>query len=345
MASEAPPFWWQKADWRSALLWPVSLAWGPFAARRLRAGRRIAFELPVVSVATLAIGATGRTLIAMELARAARRAGRRPGLLTAGPAGTSATPHRVDAAHDLVRHVGGEALELARAAPTVVCADPLAGARALAADGRDVVIVADGRMTDRLAPDRLVVVADARRGLGNGHVVPAGPVRAPLVAQLRQADALVRLGDGDAADRLVRLAARAGRPVIEARLALPPGLAPAGRPVLAFAGIGDNDAFFEALARAGVAVAVARGFPDGHAYADDELADLEAAAAAQGLPVLTTRRDLDRLRQSGEAAVPLLARTRAAEPRLAFDPADALEVLVRDAVLEHVARKWIPVSG
>ncbi len=338
MAGDAPPFWWQKPDWRAALLWPASLLWGPLAARRLRARRQLAFELPVISVTTLAIGATGRTLIAIELARAARATGRRPGLLSSGPPGTSSAPHRVDARHDLARHVGGEALELARAAPMVVCSDMLAGARALAAEGCDLVIVADGRMADRLRPDRLVVVVDARRGLGNGRVVPAGPVRAPLPAQLRQAHALVRLGEGAAADRLVRLAARAARPLIEARIRLKEGAVPPGRPALALASIGDNGAFFETLRRAGADVRVERGFPDGHAYADDELAELEKIAAADGLTVLTTRRDRDRIGQSGEAGATLLPRTVAVEPVLTFDPSDALETLVRDAVADWRGR-------
>jgi tetraacyldisaccharide 4'-kinase len=343
--SEAPPFWWQKADWRAALLWPVSLAWGPIAARRARATRKVDFELPVISVSTLAIGATGRTIVAIEMARAALAAGRRPGLLTAGPPGTPAAPHRVDAHHDLVRHVGGEALELARVAPAVICADMPAGARALAADGCDLIIIADGRMSDRLAPDRLVVVADARRGLGNGHVVPAGPVRAPLVTLLRQAHAVVRLGEGDAADGVVRLAARAARPVIEARIDLAGDgtgdMAGDGRAALALAAIGDNEAFFETLRRAGVTIAMKRGFADGHLYAADELADLEAVAAAQDLRVVTTVRDLDRLRQAGDAAAPLLRRTVAARPTVTFDPVGALEALVRDAVLDWRSRRSV----
>src|SRR5690606_24936948 len=138
--------------------------------------------------------------------------------------------HRVDRHHDLTRHVGGEALELARAAPTVVCSDLAAGARALAAEGCDLIVVSDGRMADRLAPDRLVVVADARRGLGNGFVAPAGPVRAPLTSLLSQAHVLVRLGEGDRADAAVRLAARAARPVIEAHVGVDGGNVPEGTP-------------------------------------------------------------------------------------------------------------------
>lgn len=335
MASEAPPFWWQKPDWRAALLWPASALWGLVTARRMRRAGPPGFDLPVVSVATLAVGATGRTMLAVALARAAKRIGRRPGLLTTGPAGASSAPHRVDAHHDLVRHVGGEAVELARAAPTVVCADPLAGARALAAEGCDLIVLADGRFAGNLAADRVVVVADARRGLGNGFVVPAGPVRAPLTALLAQAHAVVRLGEGAAADPVVRLASRAARPVIDARIGLPPGLA---SPALAFCAIGDNDAFFEALERAGVDLVERRGFADGHAYAEDELADLAAVAEARGLPVLTTRRDLERVRQAGAAGEALLMRARAVEPVLSFDPAEALEALLRDTVLDWRSR-------
>jgi tetraacyldisaccharide 4'-kinase len=338
MASEAPPFWWQKADWRAALLWPAALLWGPVAARRLRAGRKIAFELPVISVATLAIGATGRTLVAAAIARAAQRGGKRPGLLSAGPQGTSSTPHRVDAHHDLVRHVGGEAIELARVATTVICADIAAGARALAAEGCDVIVIADGRMADRLETDRLVVVADARRGLGNGFVVPAGPVRAPLTALLTRADVIVRLGEGDAADGIVRRAARAARPVVEARIVMPQDLP---QRAMAFAAVGDNEGFFAALRRAGVDLAECRGFPDGHSYAEDELADLEDAATDLGLPVLTTRRDLERVKQAGLAGKAFARRAMAVEPELACDPVQALDALVRDAVMDWRNRRAV----
>ncbi len=339
MATEAPPFWWQKADWRAVTLWPASLVWGRIAAQRMARQKRIEFELPVISVSTMAIGATGRTLLAMALAEAAIDAGRRPGILTAGPRGTSGAPHRVDSHHDLARHVGDEALELASVAPTVVAADAAAGARALAADGCDLVLLADGRVSDRLAADRIVIVVEASRGLGNGFVAPAGPVRAPITSQLRQAHALVRLGSGDTADRLVRLASRAGRPVIDARISLDGAAAVVGRRLLAFAGLGDNAPFFAALKRAGAEVVQTRNFVDGHAYAQDELQDLIAAADAQQLELVTTRRDLLRLRQGGEAALAVARRALTVTPQLGFDPADGLQALVRGAIDAHRSRR------
>ena len=258
-------------------------------------------------------------------------------MLVSGAPGAASSPRRVDPHHDLVRHVGGDALELASTAPTVVCSDALAGARALAAEGCDLMIIADGRMGEQLRADRRVVVADARRGQGNRFVVPAGPVRAPVTAMLREAHVMVRLNEGDAADRLVRLASRAARPVVEARTRLPAGSVPM-RPVMALAAVRDNEGFFDSLRRAGAEIAVAKGFPDGHLYAPDELADLESVAAAGDLAVLTTRRDLNMLRQAGPAAEPLLARTRALAPEVTFDPAGALEALVRDAVADWRAR-------
>jgi tetraacyldisaccharide 4'-kinase len=216
MIEDIPPFWWRKAGWQAWLLWPVSLVVGQIAARRLRSRSKESFDLPVLCVAALAIGAAGRTEVAMALAKAAKRMGHRPGLIVAGGSGA---PHLVDLRHDLAKHVGDEALQLARAAPTMLCSDRVAAARALAADGCDLIVIADGQVGERLLADRTLLVVDAARGVGNGHVVPAGPVRAPLVDQFRQVDAVLKLAGGDGADRIVRLASRAARPVYEAALA------------------------------------------------------------------------------------------------------------------------------
>ena len=89
----------------------------------------------------------------------------------------------------------------------------------------------------------------ARRGVGNGHVIPGGPVRAPLVHQMRFAQGVLKIGEGEAADDIVRMAARAGRPVYEAHTEIRDAGQFAGRRFLAFAGIGDPQKFFDTVAR------------------------------------------------------------------------------------------------
>jgi len=339
---ETPPFWWRRAGWQAWLLAPVAFAYGRLAARRLARGGRLAFELPVIRIAALAVGLRVDTDVAIALAQACRRLGMRPGIAAAGPAGAFAAPHLVDRHHDLPRHVGDEALQCARAVPTALCADLAAAARMLAAEGVDIVVVADGDGGNRLQPDYTLAVVDAVRGLGNGHVVPAGPMRAPLVDQLRQASGLIVLGQGDGADHAVRLAARAARPLFHAALRPRAGIDLGGRRWLAFAGVADADRFFGMVRQAGGEIAAARAFREGHLYADDELDDLAALADAQGLSVVTSTRDAVRLEHGSEAATALRRRAVALETELAFEVADAPDTIVGDAVAAFRLRQFSP---
>ncbi len=144
----------------------------------------------------------------------------------------------------------------------------VAGAKlALAADA-SVVVMDDGFQNPSLAKDFSVLVVDARRGVGNGRVIPAGPLRAPLGAQLARAHALVVIGTALGAADVAADAWTRNVPVFHARLEPDAGFVAAlgGGRVLAFAGIGDPEKFFATLSDAGVAVAATRSFPDHHRY-------------------------------------------------------------------------------
>src|SRR5205085_12142325 len=92
------------------------------------------------------------------------------------------------------------------------------GARAAIADGASVIVMDDGFQNPSLHKDISLLVIDASRALGNGRVFPAGPLRAPLLAQLRRADALVLVGKGETAGSIARLAERLHIPLFAASL-------------------------------------------------------------------------------------------------------------------------------
>ena len=126
----------------------------------------------------------------------------RPASCRAASAATFPVPHVVDVHHDSARHVGDEPLLLAEHAPVAVTPDRAAGARLLLASrGCDFLIMDDGFQSARIHMDYALLVVDARRGVGNGHVIPGGPLRAPLVDQLRFAKALLKMGEGAARRR------------------------------------------------------------------------------------------------------------------------------------------------
>ena len=339
MASEAPVFWWEKADWRARALFPVSWIYGLVAGRRMAHAPREKVAVPVLCVGNLTVGGAGKTPTAIAMARAARRAGYKPGILSRGHGGTNAHTHLVDAKRDAARHVGDEPLLLAKHAPVVVTPKRAEGARALIAKGCDFLIMDDGFQSAHIHIDCALIVIDARRGLGNGHILPGGPVRAPVVRQMAFADAVLAVGDGAGAAGVIRRASRAGKPVYAATVKPKKARALRGRRFLAFAGIGDPDKFFLTVEAAGGTVVDRRRFGDHHVFAEDEIADLAAEAAGQDLDLITTEKDAVRLATGSDAARALAATVTVLEIGLGFEPADAPQRIIAATLEAYEARR------
>ncbi len=300
-----PPFWWRVAGLEARLLAPAAAVYGAVAASRLkREGYRAG--MPVICIGNPTLGGAGKTPTALAVARLLKAAGERPVFLSRGYGGSQRGPLLVAPERDRAADVGDEPLLLARVAPTVVAHDRVEGAKA--AHAASVIVMDDGFQNPSLAKDFSVLVIDGRRGLGNGKVFPAGPLRAPLGAQLARADAVVLVGAMGEAASIAGAAAEARKlPLFQARLEPDRETIAtlAGRRVLAFAGIGDPEKVFATLREAGVTVAATRSFADHHRYTLADARDLCRQADAEGLTLVTTEKD--RARLQGEAAMAELA--------------------------------------
>ncbi|MCF3642283.1 tetraacyldisaccharide 4'-kinase [Rhizobium sp. TRM95111] len=319
MVSEAPPFWWTKPDWRAYALWPVSCLYGLVAGSRLRRARRPSVPVPVICVGNFTVGGAGKTPTAIAIARAAKARGLKPGFLSRGYGGSLDVTTVVDLHHHRAKAVGDEPLLLAREALTVISRKRLAGAKKLVEAGADLVIMDDGFQSAQLHFDYALLVVDTNRGIGNGHVVPGGPVRAPIGEQLRQAHALMTIGDGNAADRLIRRAARAGKAVHTARLATIDAGDLHGQVVMAWSGIADNEKFFRTVTETGAHLYVTRGFPDHHHLSEDEVGDILDHAEALEYRLVTTAKDSVRLAGGPGRSAELRDKSRVIEVEIRFD--------------------------
>jgi len=323
-----PAFWWRRAGLAASLLAPVGLVYGAIAARRM-AAKGTAAGVPVLCVGNFTLGGAGKTPTVIALARMLADAGEHPYCLTRGYGGTLAGPKLVDPHNDLAAQVGDEALLLAHVAPTVVARDRVAGAAFARAQGASLIIMDDGLQNASLAKDFTLAVIDARRGVGNRCIFPAGPLRAPLAAQLAKTDALLVVGEGNGAEDVVMLARARNLPVLLGRLS-PDVSAVAslkGRRVLAFAGIGDPGKFFATAEASGIAVAERRSFDDHYRYTAEDAGELIMDAEHSGLALLTTEKD--RARMAGERLLDaLFARAHALPVTMTLDDADELRRLV-----------------
>jgi tetraacyldisaccharide 4'-kinase len=337
----APSFWWRRQP--GPIAWglaPLASMYGLVSGQAIARKPRHKAKVPVVCVGNFVVGGSGKTPTVLALAKIARSHGLQPGFLTRGYGGQEAGPLVVDPSAHTPEHVGDEALLLAAAAPTVVAHDRPKGAARLVDVGVDFVLMDDGFQNPSLTKDFTFVTVDSDVGVGNGMVFPAGPLRAPLKPQLQLTNALVVIGDGAAADPLVRAAARSGRAILHARLR--PTRVKEWRkgPILAYAGIGRPEKFFASLTELQAPVAKTMSFPDHHRYSEAEAERLMSHADAAGLRLVTTEKDLVRLSGAKGAAGRLRDRSAAFAVSLDFDNTVAVAEMVGEIArnAEIVAR-------
>jgi len=324
------PAFWRDADALAArLLAPLGAVYGAIAARRMTQPGKTA-DIPVICIGNLTAGGAGKTPTAMAVAQLLRQAGRQPFVLSRGYGGRLAGPVRVDTNAHRAAEVGDEPLLLARVVPTIVARDRVAGARVARAAGANVLVMDDGFQNPALHKNVSLLVIDGRNGIGNGMVFPAGPLRAPLDAQLAHANALLVIGHGSGADAVPKAAPQL--PVFHGSLEPDATAVEALRAhkVLAFAGIGDPDKLFDTLTAAGIDVQARQAFADHHRYSSAEAADLVARAERDGLILVTTEKDLARLQGENELRA-LAEKARALPVRLVVDEAEAFRRFVLQA--------------
>jgi len=321
------PRFWRRNGALARLLAPLAAIYGVITGTRMaRAGARAG--VPVLCVGNLTLGGAGKTPTAIALARLLIADNAKPFFLTRGYGGTLAGPVRVMAQHRAAE-VGDEPLLLVKTAPTVVARDRVRGAKLAVAGGASSIVMDDGFQNPSLAKDFALVVVDGELGIGNGRVFPAGPLRAPLAAQLKRASALLVIGDAKAsALEVIEHAKTHKLPVLHGRLVPDPATVSTlqGKKVLAFAGIGHPEKFFATLAAAGIAAPITRGFPDHHAYTAAEAKGLLETARRERLLLLTTEKDFARIEDEDDAAG-LKSMTAALSVSLIPDDEDAIRKL------------------
>jgi tetraacyldisaccharide 4'-kinase len=272
---------------------------------------------PVVSVGNLTVGGTGKTPMVILLAGLLRQWGLRPAVLSRGYGGTSRSGVLVvsDGRSVLAgpEEAGDEPVLIARRLRDVpVLAGPkrvITGRYALEHFDVDAILLDDGFQHRYLMRDLDIVLLDSRQPLGNGFILPRGPLReAPSALERAGLIAFTRSEDGSAPPVDGRLSAiLSKRPSLRTRIR-PTALigaegterplsALAGKRVFAFAGIAQPDSFRQTLDALGGIIAGFRAFPDHHRYTAEDLGRIEHdAGLARADIVLATEKDLVKLR-------------------------------------------------
>jgi tetraacyldisaccharide 4'-kinase len=299
----APSFWSHgRNDWLGAVLSPLAAVTAAATARRVaRQGWRA--PVPVICCGNVTVGGAGKTTVALDLGRRLVRAGHSVHFLLRGYGGSLRRTHRVRPS-DSVSVTGDEALLLSEVAPTWIGADRAESARAAIEAGAEVLVMDDGLQNPTLRKNLSLLVVDGAYGFGNGRVMPAGPLREPILAAAARSGAAVLIGEACSA---VQSALPGNLPVLRARL-VPDAEARslAGKRVLAFAGIGLPGKFFATVAELGAISVRQHAFSDHHPYKHKDLERLlDEARRLDAIP-LTTAKDIVRIPSGLRRAIRVL---------------------------------------
>ena len=271
---------------------------------------------PVISVGNITVGGTGKTPCVIYLAQMLGRLGYRPAVLSRGYGGKNPQPVNVVSDGRTIfldaKQAGDEPLLIARTLPGVPVLTgarrSLTGQAAIERFGAQVLICDDAFQHRQIRCDINIVLLDAQRPFGNGHLLPRGGLREPL-SGLRRANCLILTRDEQRhalhpeIERLASDGMSVFRSVHKIREIVIPSenkhLAPgalAGKKVCAFSGIARPESFRRVLEEAGADILSFIDFPDHHPYNRPDLEALKSSFGSSGADCwLTTEKDAVRL--------------------------------------------------
>ena len=289
------PYFWQpdKGGILAQLLAPLGWVYGFATKTKLAMTTPWVSPVPVLCIGNLIAGGAGKTPVALDLGRRLIAKGKNVHFLSRGYGGCEKGPLLVDPGVHTHTRVGDEPLLLAGLAPTWVSRERRAGCMAAAQAGADLIIMDDGFQNPYIAKNFSIIVVDGGYGFGNAKMIPAGPLRESISAGLGRADACVIIGEDTAG--VLEIVSGCGLSPLCAKLVPGPLTKDINAPVIAFAGIGRPEKFFESITKMGCEVASSIAFPDHHPYSDADIASLRDIAAKAGARLLTTGKDAKRL--------------------------------------------------
>ncbi|MDY6408192.1 MAG: tetraacyldisaccharide 4'-kinase [Pseudomonadota bacterium] len=299
---KAPKFWYYQKSVLGKMLNPLGRIYGWSVARRFKRVKPYQAGVPVICVGNLSVGGTGKTPVALAIGKMMQEMNIPFFFLNHGYKSKKKTII-VDTIKMSALEVGDEAMLLAMEAPTVVDNHRARGAQLAERSGAKAIIMDDGFQNPSLIKTLSLVVVDGKTGFGNGRLIPAGPLRESVSRGLLRADAVIISGQDEARVTDIIREQAPDMPIFTGHFEPDEKVIQKwrGKKVMAFAGIGRPEKFFEMLKLYGVSVVKTAVFPDHYDYTQFDLDNLISEAGQ--LPLMTTTKDFVKVPQNMKAKI------------------------------------------
>ena len=320
MPLKTPKFW-SGLNWQSMLLFPVSYIWRLGHYWRQKNAKPKKIKIPIICVGNLTVGGSGKTPVVITLCRFLSGIGKSPSVLTRGFGGNKKGPIFVDTNLHQSLDVGDEPLMMAQTMNVCVSRNRPLGANYIIADKKaDCIVMDDGLQNPTLEKDLKLAVFDGKFGIGNGFLLPAGPMRERLEDGLRSVDMVIFNGE-DETDLALKIPSNI--PIFIGELRPDDEIIEEfkNRSVYGFAGIGNPSRFFKTLNNIEANIVGEAHFADHHPYTDTDMTQLYAEANQLGAELVTTQKDWMRLPAGWRDSVLTVP------VRLHFSAADSIKIV------------------
>ena len=225
------PTFWNKKNVLFYTLLPLGWLYHFATALRIKLKTPYKSALPVICVGNLTAGGTGKTPVSIAIAGLLKQHNKNPFFISRGYGG-KLNGVIVNKQHHTPNDVGDEPLLLSEVAPVCIDANRGNAAKQALENGADILVMDDGFQNPSLYKDISFLVFNGKFGIGNGGVIPAGPLRETFSSGIKRADAIIIIGNDE-----TNLAQKTNLPVFFADIEEEKPITK-NKDVYAFAGIG-----------------------------------------------------------------------------------------------------------
>jgi tetraacyldisaccharide 4'-kinase len=284
------PTFWQHKYILSIIMLPLAVAYLLASFLRKLFISQYTPTIPVICIGNVTVGGAGKTPTAIAIAKIMQGQGKKVVFLSRGYGGKLQGPVVVDGAIHTASDTGDEPLLLSKIATTIIGCDRRKGAQMAAQIGADIIIMDDGLQNPSIKKTLSLLVIDGNYGIGNGLILPAGPLRESVKNALAKTAAVIFIGD-DKHNILPKLGAAN---IIKAKIVAVENSA-RDKKYVAFAGIANPEKFFNSLQQYKYNVVEKFSFADHYNYSENDVENLRKVAAKNGAILITTEKDFVRL--------------------------------------------------
>ena len=325
-----PKFWGlSKPSFSARLLIPAAYIYSLVSSIQRTYVRPKKINIPVICIGNLTAGGAGKTPTAIAISKIIKQSGGHPHFLTRGYGGKEKGPLLVNRKEHSASNVGDEALLLARHAPTWIGRNRYTSAQAAVANGASILIMDDGFQNTSLKKDISLVVIDGGFGFGNECIIPAGPLREPIAQGLNRSNAILIIGTHKV-NLNHSISAYNGLLLRAEMIPSMESYKLREKAVIAFAGIGRPQKFFDTLESIGCEIIDRIPFPDHHRYSADEIMNLVENASKSGAIPVTTEKDWIRLPNESKQMITPVA------VNLEWENLTDIEHMISELLKEHI---------